>query len=104
MRAGCVNVCANGWRNQHPELSYRRPDPAVWARTIRGGHWRYPYFPTAGGEQFFCLAADSDETKGLAHYPDFAEIRLRMCDCLLEAVVLQDHPHTPRSLYQLGVH
>ena len=50
------------------------------------------------------LTDDPDETRNLAHDPDGAEVRRRLRDTLLEAIILQDHPHTPRSLYQLGVH
>ncbi|MGB2821741.1 MAG: sulfatase-like hydrolase/transferase [Phycisphaerae bacterium] len=97
----------DGWRDSVYVESYnnlRTNSPAEWARTIRGRSWRYTYYPAGGGEQLFCLADDPDETTNLAYEEELAPVRAALRDCLLEAIVLQDHPHTPRSLYQLGVH
>ena len=52
----------------------------------------------------FHLAEDPDETKNLAHDPEYAGIRAEMRDRLLELVVLQDYPHTTRGLFALGAH
>ena len=95
------------WRDAVYIESYnnlRTNDPREWARTVRSRHWRYTYYPARGGEQLFCLGEDPDETRNLARDPDFAEVRNGLRDCLLEAIILQDYPHTPRSLFQLGVH
>ena len=103
----CRGEPPSEWRDSVYIESYnnlRTNSPQEWARTIRSRHWRYTYYPAGGGEQLFCLTDDPDETRNLAHDPDGAEVRRRLRDTLLEAIILQDHPHTPRSLYQLGVH
>ena len=103
----CRGEAPDGWRDAVYIESYnnlRTNDPREWARTVRGRHWRYTYYPAGGGEQLFCLAEDPDETRNLAYEDDGAEVRDGLRACLLEAVILQDHPHPPRSLFQLGVH
>ena len=42
--------------------------------------------------------------RNLAGDPAYDEVRRRLRDTLLEAIVLQDLPHSPRSLFELGVH
>lgn len=99
-------TCAN-WRDSVYIESYnnlRTNSPREWARTIRNRHWRYTYYPCGGGEQLFCLSEDPDETSNLADEPELADVRAKIRDALMEAVILQDHPHSPRSLFQLGVH
>ena len=46
-------------------------------------------------------ASDGDP---LAADPGYSSARLRMRAMLLESVVMQDFPHTPRSRFALGVH
>jgi hypothetical protein len=43
-------------------------------------------------------------TEDLAGDPSFAGVRREMRDMLLDAVILQDHPHPPRGLFAQGVH
>jgi arylsulfatase A-like enzyme len=103
----CRGQPPSPWRDSVYVESYnnlRTNSPQEWARTIRSRHWRYTCYPAGGGEQLFCLAEDPDETRNLTYEPECAEVRSRLRDTLLEAVILQDHPHTPRSLFQLGVH
>jgi hypothetical protein len=61
-------------------------------------------YPGGGGEQLFDLANDPDETRNFAGDPSFAGVRREMRDRLLDAVILQDHPHPPRGLLAQGVH
>ena len=107
LMAFCRGEPVEDWRDAVYIESYnnlRTNNPQEWARTVRSRHWRYTYYPAQGGEQLFCLAEDPDETRNLAFEPAFAEVRSGLRDCLLEAIILQDLPHTPRSLFQLGVH
>jgi arylsulfatase A-like enzyme len=82
----------------------RKSSPQEWARTIRTKKWRYTLYPDGGGEQLFNLETDPDETKNLAHDSSYADTRHELRDILLEEVILQDCPHTPRELFSLGVH
>ncbi|HTM50092.1 MAG TPA: sulfatase-like hydrolase/transferase [Bryobacteraceae bacterium] len=75
-----------------------------WARSVRTRDWRYSMYPRGEGEQLFDLRNDPHETKNLAADPAYKASRAEMRDRLLEAVILQDYPHTPRALYALGVH
>jgi arylsulfatase A-like enzyme len=103
----CRGEAPEQWRDSVYVESYnnlRTNNPQEWARTIRSEHWRYTWYPAGGGEQLFCLAEDPDETQNLACEPECSDIRAALRDTLLEAIVLQDYPHSPRSLFQLGVH
>ena len=78
--------------------------PRNWARTVRTVKWRYTMFPGNQGEQLFHLGNDPDETINLAGDLAYAGVRREMRDRLLEKVLLQDYPHSPRELFSLGVH
>lgn len=78
--------------------------PEHWARTIRTDKWRYTYYAAQGGAQLFDLECDPDEQHNLVGNPDYADICNQLKTQLLEEVILQDYPHTPNSLFMLGVH
>ncbi len=95
------------WRDAAYVESYNNiygSGTACWARTIRTAEWRYTMYPGGRGEQLFRIREDPNETKNLAFDPRFANARSRMRDRLLELMILQDYPHTPRSRFALGVH
>jgi arylsulfatase A-like enzyme len=78
--------------------------PDHWARTVRTREWRYTLYPHAGGEQLFHLKDDPDETRNLVCDAGHKAVRREMRDRLLEEIILQDYPHTPRGLFALGAH
>ena len=78
--------------------------PANWARTVRTARWRYTMYPRGNGEQLFDLVDDPDEQVNRAGDPEFAAARTQMRDRLLEALILQDYPHTPRARFAYDVH
>lgn len=75
-----------------------------WARTVHDGRWRYTWYPDGAGEQLFDTVADPQEQHNRVRDPASVAVRERLREALLQAVVTQDHPHPPRSLYALGVH
>jgi len=103
----CQGRVPPDWRDAAYIESYnniRGSEPMDWARTVRTRDWRYTLYPAGTGEQLFHLSDDPDETKNLAFEPRVAHVRQRLRDRLLELVVLQDYPHTPRERFALGVH
>jgi arylsulfatase A-like enzyme len=78
--------------------------PHQWARTIRTHEWRYTMYPQGHGEQLFNLNDDPDETVNLVYDSAYANVRREMRERLLEAVIMQDWPHSPRDLFAHGVH
>lgn len=103
----CRGIVPRDWRDAAYVESYNNiygSDSANWARTIRTSEWRYTMYPAGRGEQLFRLRDDPDETKNLAFDPRYGHVRTRMRDRLLELVILQDYPHTPRERFALGVH
>jgi arylsulfatase A-like enzyme len=103
----CRGETPEDWREQVYIESYNNissTTPDFWARTIRTEDWRYTLYPGGQGEQLFSLRNDPDEQSNLAGDAAYASVRLRMRDRLLEQVILQDYPHTPRELFSLGVH
>ncbi len=78
--------------------------PTNWNRTIRTAQYRYTWFTQGHGEQLFDIVDDPDETINLAGNPAYAAVRQQLRDRLLDAVILQDYPHTPRSLFMHAVH
>ncbi len=76
--------------------------PHSWARTVRTASHRYTLYPQGSGEQLFDLVADPAESDNLAGRAEFAGLREEMRDLLLEAVIAQDHPPTPRGLDRIG--
>ena len=75
-----------------------------WARTVRTKNYRYTWYAKKNGEQLFDLQADPDETVNLAYKIVMEPVIREMRDILLEEIILQDYPHTPRSLFAHGVH
>lgn len=82
--------------------TYWAVGPRSWARTIRTADHRYTYYPEGGGEQLFDLRDDPDEQRNHARDPACAEVRQRLRDRLLDLIVAQDYPGTPRGLYAVG--
>jgi len=103
----CRGEQARGWRDAGYIESYNNIGtctPRNWARTVRTARYRYTMFPGNQGEQLFDLRNDPDETVNLAGDAAYGGVRREMRDRLLEEVLLQDYPHSPRELFSLGVH
>jgi arylsulfatase A-like enzyme len=103
--------CRRDIISEHREFAYvesynatRSNDPADWARSIRSARFRYTLYPRGNGEQLFDLLEDPDELQNIAQDPRHRSSKAELRDCLLEAVIAQDYPKSPRSLFQLGVH
>ena len=77
--------------------------PDRWARTVRTHEWRYTVYPRHGGEQLFHLREDPDEQRNLAGDAGYAAARRDMRDRLLELLMEQDYPHSPRARFAYGV-
>ncbi len=95
------------WRDSAYIESYNNissTTPAFWARTVVTAGHRYTLYPGDQGEQLFHLREDPSEQRNLARHNGSSRIRSEMRDRLLEAVILQDYPHTPNRRYSLGVH
>jgi arylsulfatase A-like enzyme len=95
------------WRRDAYIESYNNittATPRNWARSVRTGQWRYTMVPEGQGEQLFHLATDPDEQVNLARDAAHASVRRELRDRLLDLVILQDYPQTPRDLFALGVH
>ncbi len=78
--------------------------PDAWARTVRTDRWRYTRFPGGAGEQLFDLERDPDELVNRVADPACRDALTELRERLLDAVILQDHPHPPRGLFSHGVH
>jgi arylsulfatase A-like enzyme len=103
----CRGARPGDWRDAAYIESYnniRGSELMDWARTVRTSEWRYTLYPAGTGEQLFHLRNDPDETRNLASDPRHAHVRQRLRDRLLELIILQDYPHTPRERFALGVH
>lgn len=95
-----------GWREAAYVESYNNiytTDPIHWARTIRTDTYRYTTYPGENGEQLFSVGGNASEAKNLVDDPEFAEVRHRLRNELLERVFLQDHPYPPRDRVALGM-
>lgn len=75
-----------------------------WARTIRSKEYRYTYYPDFSGDQLFDLVNDPDETVNLAYDPKFDSVKRELKDNLMEFIIRQDYPKTPRDMFGLGAH
>ena len=76
----------------------------TWARTIRTSRYRYTYFADGNGEQLFDLEADPDEQRNLANDPEHSSLRRQLKDRLMELIIRQDYPVSPRDLFLFGIH
>ncbi len=97
----------SGWRDAAFIESYNNLDsrwPSNWVRTVRTADARYSLYGEGAGEQLFDLAADPDEQENLAADPARRRLRQQMRDRLLEYLLVERYPHSPRDLYRLGVH
>ena len=103
----CRGQRPDGWRDAAYAESYNniaRSTLSDWARTLRTADWRYTLYPGGHGEQLFRLADDPDETRNLAADPAHAAVRRDLRDRLLDLIIRQDYPHSPRERFALGVH
>ena len=103
----CRGERPDAWRDCAYVESYNNINSATianWARSIRTREWRYTMYPEGRGEQLFDLVNDPDETRNLAGEPEQAPTRLELRDRLLDLVIKQDYPHSPRSRFAFGVH
>ena len=94
----CRGEAENGWRTSACIESYERTLDC-WTRSIRNRRFRYTYFP-GGGEQLFDLEEDLLERDNLAGRPSYRDVRRRLRDELLERIIGQDYPPTPRNCLQ----
>ena len=103
----CRGERPEGWRDAAYVESYNNINsvsPIHWARTLRTADWRYTLYPGGSGEQLFPVADDPEEQHNLAGDPGYAAVRRDLRDRLLELIILQDYPHSPREVFSLGVH
>ncbi len=103
----CRGETVPDWRTAAYVESYNNitsVDPREWARTLRTLQHRYTWYPNGGGEQLFDLKNDPDECRNLAAEPGLRGLRSELRERLLNAIVLQDHPHPQRNLFAIGVH
>ena len=103
----CTGARASGWRDTTYAESFSSNTvphtPDRWARTLRTHGWRYTMYPQGGGEQLFDLAHDPDEQRNLARDPAYDGARRDLRDRLLELLIEQDYPHSPRGRFAYGV-
>lgn len=98
-RRGAILISSN---NSHMDAS-----PGSWIRTICTDRYRYSRYFNHGGEQLFDLEHDPDEQHNLVG-PDGAvpehlsAVVADLRDRLLESVVLDGYPNSPRDLYGIG--
>ena len=103
----CRGRTVDGWRDASYVESYNNIDSntsANWARTVRTAMWRYTMYPGGNGEQLFDLIEDPNEEINRAGDEQYSGVRQEMRDRLLEEVILQDYPHSPRSRFAYDVH
>lgn len=84
--------------------SVRDVDYRFWARTVRTQRYRYTWYPNGCGEELFDFEDDPDEQNNLVGAPSRAGLREEMRERLLNEIVRQDYPYSPRSLFRIGVH
>ena len=97
----------DGWRDAAFIESYNNMDsrrPSFWVRTIRTADARYSVYGDGGGEQLFDLAADPDEQINLATLGSAGGLRQQLRDRLLDHLITEQYPHSPRDLFKLGAH
>lgn len=84
--------------------SPRSQDYRDWVRTVRSSRWRYSYWAETGEEQLFDMENDPDEQRNLAKDPAVTHVLHGLRAELLEHVIRQDWPKSPRGLFSLGTH
>ena len=103
----CNGARAADWRDAAYAESFSSNTvphtPDRWARTVRTHDWRYTMYPEGGGEQLFDLKHDPDEQRNLARDPAYDGTRRDLRDRLLELLIVQDYPHSPRGRFAYGV-
>ncbi len=103
----CRGTRAADWRDAAYAESFSSNTvphtPDRWARTVRTHDWRYTMYPEGGGEQLFDLKHDPDEQRNLVHDPAYDGTRRDLRDRLLELLIVQDYPHSPRGRFAYGV-
>jgi len=103
----CRGETPTGWRQEAFVESYPSFGPDAlgsWARSVRTDRYRYTYHPDGNGEQLFDLESDPDEQVNLANDPGHALLKQGLKDRLLEQLIRQDWPVTPRDLFNFGIH
>ncbi|MFM1654214.1 sulfatase [Brevibacillus sp. B_LB10_24] len=103
----CRGEKPSAWRDAAYIESYNsiwNISPNSWARTIRTKEFRYTFYPNGNGEQMFHLGKDVNEQNNIVSNPEFADVRQKLRDRLMDLIVLQDYPKTPRNLVKLGVY
>ena len=72
-----------------------------WARTIRTERHRLTVYGQASGQQLFDLEADPEEQHNLSGLPEASTVERQLTEELIQQLIAQDYPPTPRGLYQL---
>lgn len=73
--------------------------PIHWARSVITKEYRYTYYPDGGGEQLFDLGKDPEEAVNAAAKQEYAAVRGRLKDMLLDRLITKEDPKCP-----LGCH
>ncbi len=103
----CRGEVPDDWREEAYVESFPCFGPGTlgaWARTVRTSRYRYTFYPDGHGEQLFDLEADPDEQKNLVNEPEHAALRRELKDRLMEQIIRQDYPVSPRDLFWFGIH
>jgi len=102
----CRGETVSEWRSAAYVESYNNiysVSPTHWARTIRTDEYRYTRYPLDSGTQLFRIDDERREAENLAGDPDYDDIRRRFKSELLDRIILQDYPHTPRERVAFGI-
>ena len=103
----CRGKHPDNWRQEAYIESFRyfgQDALGTWARTIRTDRYRYTYYPDGNGEQLFDIESDPDEQNNLINNPEYASVRQELKDRLMELIIAQDFPVSPRDLFCSGIH
>ena len=103
----CRSERVDDWRDDAYIESFNTISEAAphhWSRTIITDSYRYTWYAAGGGEQLFDLKNDPDEKRNLVKMPEYRDVRDELRERLMERLIMQDYPHSPRSLFAHGVH